>query len=174
MNEVPESSLGGGSLEALRRANRLRVVDALRREGSASRSDLMRITGLSRTTITTLLGDLQERGMVVESEVRRPRGGRGRPAMLLRLGRRPARRWGSTSATATCGSRSPTCPRRCSPSAAWTSTSTPPPSARSTPPPSMVREVLEEAGVPIGQVIGAGMGLPGPDRPAHRRWSAPR
>src|ERR1700743_2896798 len=59
---------GGGSLESLRRANRLRVVDALRREGSASRSDLMRITGLSRTTITTLLSDLQERGMVVARE----------------------------------------------------------------------------------------------------------
>ena len=56
---------GTGSLEALREANRLRVVDALRREGSASRTDLVKLTGLSRTTITTLVGDLQARGLVI-------------------------------------------------------------------------------------------------------------
>src|SRR5262245_28396118 len=76
---------GGGSLESLRRANQLAVVDALRREGSASRADLMRITGLSRTTITSLLTALLERGMVVESEVEAQRQGRGRPPALLRL-----------------------------------------------------------------------------------------
>ena len=80
---------GSGSLEALREANRLRVIDALRHEGSASRTDLVRITGLSRTTITTLVGDLQERGLVVELEEdatdRPERPGRGRPPVLLRL-----------------------------------------------------------------------------------------
>ena len=161
VNEVPESSLGGGSLEALRRANRLRVVDALRREGSASRSDLMRLTGLSRTTITTLLGDLQERGMVVESEVE-PRGGRGRPAMLLRLGRTAGAALGidfghrhlrvavaDLSSTVLAERRTDldvdTAAGRALDSAA-----------------GMVREVLAEAGIPIEQVIGAGMGLPGP------------
>ena len=79
---------GSGSLEALREANRLRVVDALRREGTASRTDLVRITGLSRTTITTLVGDLQSRGLVIEDadgHERPEKPGRGRPPVLLRL-----------------------------------------------------------------------------------------
>jgi predicted NBD/HSP70 family sugar kinase len=73
-----------GSLEALREHNRRRVVDALRRLGTASRSDLARETGLSRTTIATLVGDLQSRGLIAEQA---PAGiaGRGRPAGLLRL-----------------------------------------------------------------------------------------
>src|SRR5690348_12828060 len=113
---------GSGSLEALREANRLRVIDALRHEGSASRTDLVRITGLSRTTITTLVGDLQERGLVVELEEdaadRPERPGRGRPPVLLR----PA--------------PSPTSPRPYWPNAAWTSTSTPLRRPRWMPPPS--------------------------------------
>src|SRR4051794_41370971 len=79
---------GTGSLEALREANRVRVVDALRREGSASRTDLVKLTGLSRTTITTLVGDLQARGLVIEDGNggdRLERPGRGRPPVLLRL-----------------------------------------------------------------------------------------
>src|ERR1700753_276286 len=80
---------GTGSLEALREANRVRVVDALRRKGSASRTDLVKLTGLSRTTITTLVGDLQARGLVMEDGTGADRGerpGRGRPPVLLRLG----------------------------------------------------------------------------------------
>src|SRR3954447_5321911 len=76
----------GGSLERLRETNRLRVVEALRLRGSASRSELVEITGLSRTTITSLLGDLQTRGLITadstEAEGARPRG---RPPVLLRL-----------------------------------------------------------------------------------------
>src|SRR5580765_3998154 len=73
-----------GSLEALRELNRLRVIDALRQRGTASRSEIARHTGLSRTTVTTLVNDLQARGLVVElplSEIH----GRGRPPTLLRL-----------------------------------------------------------------------------------------
>src|ERR1700749_3071528 len=79
---------GTESLEALREANRVRVVDALRREGSASRTALVKLTGLSRTTITTLVGDLQARGLVIEDGNGGDRGerpGRGRPPVLLRL-----------------------------------------------------------------------------------------
>jgi ROK family protein/regulatory Crp family protein len=56
-----------GSLEDLRELNRLRVVDELRRRGSASRGDVARATGLSRTTVTTLVTDLQERVLIVEA-----------------------------------------------------------------------------------------------------------
>jgi predicted NBD/HSP70 family sugar kinase len=73
-----------GSLEALRELNRLRVIDALRQRGTASRSDIARQTGLSRTTVTTLVNDLQARGLVVEQPLLEIHG-RGRPPTLLRL-----------------------------------------------------------------------------------------
>ena len=77
-----------GSLEGLRERNKLRVIEALRQHGTASRSDLARLTGLSRTTITSLVGDLQRRGLVVEQPTAGSRDeplGRGRPPTLLRL-----------------------------------------------------------------------------------------
>src|SRR5437588_483201 len=46
---VPQ--LIGGSMGSLRERNALLVVDALRRRGLASRSDLARLPGLSRTTV---------------------------------------------------------------------------------------------------------------------------
>jgi predicted NBD/HSP70 family sugar kinase len=73
-----------GSLEALRELNRLRVIDALRQRGTASRSDIARHTGLSRTTVTTLVSDLQAKGLVVEQPLGEIQG-RGRPPTLLRL-----------------------------------------------------------------------------------------
>src|SRR5439155_13292220 len=56
----------------------------LRRAGAASRSDLARLTGLSRTTVGSLVTELQEQGLVVEHEAVDPHG-RGRPPILLRL-----------------------------------------------------------------------------------------
>src|SRR5579862_6903367 len=75
----------GGSLEDLRELNRLRVVHALRSAGTASRSEIARSTGLSRTTVATLVGELQARGLLVE-EKPAALTGRGRPAAVLRLG----------------------------------------------------------------------------------------
>jgi predicted NBD/HSP70 family sugar kinase len=76
----------GGSLGTLRELNRLRVVDALRHSGTASRSDLARRTGLSRTTVTAVVADLQESGLVVElADEPAPGAGRGRPPVMLRL-----------------------------------------------------------------------------------------
>jgi predicted NBD/HSP70 family sugar kinase len=71
-----------------RERNRLRIVDALRSHGSASRSELAHSTGLSRSTVSSLVADLQARGLVADapSPGRRPaRTGRGRPPELLRL-----------------------------------------------------------------------------------------
>jgi predicted NBD/HSP70 family sugar kinase/biotin operon repressor len=73
-----------GSLEQLRELNRLRVVDELRRRGNASRGEIASATGLSRTTVTTLVADLQERGLVIETGSANGRG-RGRPPVQLRL-----------------------------------------------------------------------------------------
>jgi predicted NBD/HSP70 family sugar kinase len=65
-----------GSLGSLRARNRLRIIDVLRREGSASRVDLVRDTGLSRTTVSKLVAELQSEGLVVERE-HGPNGGNG-------------------------------------------------------------------------------------------------
>ena len=76
-----------GSLESLRELNRLRVVDALRRHGTLSRADIARVTGLSRSTISTLVADLHERGFVTERDAEgTPRAPAvGRPPVLLQL-----------------------------------------------------------------------------------------
>jgi predicted NBD/HSP70 family sugar kinase len=78
-----------GSLESLRERNRLRVIDALRRRGAVSRADIARQTGLSRSTVSSLVSDLQSSGLVIEREVdHAPRGAQGgRPGVLLALDR---------------------------------------------------------------------------------------
>ncbi len=74
-----------GALEQLRELNRLRVVDELRRRGHASRGELADATGLSRTTVTTLVADLQEHGLVIDAGAAGERLARGRPPVQLRL-----------------------------------------------------------------------------------------
>jgi predicted NBD/HSP70 family sugar kinase len=77
---------GSGSLSSLRELNRLRIVDFLRVNGTASRAEMARQTGLSRSTVSTLVADLQRRGIVVEQPGRFAGEGQpGRPAALLQL-----------------------------------------------------------------------------------------
>ena len=79
--------MGGrtGSLETLRRLNRLRVIDALRDEGLISRAEIARRTGLSRSTVSSLVSELQADGLVVERpEPAAAHGDQGgRPPILL-------------------------------------------------------------------------------------------
>ena len=75
-----------GALHQLRTANRRHVIETLRTSGSMTRSALARATGLSRTTISTLLGELIEQGMVTESsDAAGARRGAGRPATVVQL-----------------------------------------------------------------------------------------
>jgi len=75
-----------GSLEALRERNRNRVVATLRSAGSISRADLARQTGLSRSTVSTVVADLVREGLVREAgETRTPGSAGGRPATPLSL-----------------------------------------------------------------------------------------
>ena len=77
---------GSGSLSSLREFNRLRIVDFLRTNGTASRAELSRRTGLSRSTVSTLVSDLQRRGLVVARAGEFAGEGQpGRPAALLEL-----------------------------------------------------------------------------------------
>jgi glucokinase-like ROK family protein len=74
-----------GSLETLRRLNRLRVIDALRDEGLISRAEIARRTGLSRSTVSSLVSELQADGLVIERpEPAAAHGDQGgRPPILL-------------------------------------------------------------------------------------------
>src|SRR5689334_5286976 len=58
---------GGGSPNALRQANRRRVLEALRHEGVSTQSALARRTGLSRATVFNIVQELEQGGVVVRS-----------------------------------------------------------------------------------------------------------
>ncbi len=153
-----------GSLESLRRLNRLRVIHALRDEGQISRADIARRTGLSRSTVSSLVADLQADGLVVE----RPEPGSafgaqgGRPPILLSF---------DASAGAAVGIDFGHSHLRVAVSDLASTIL----SERKQPldtdhdaqeglelAAEMVSEALADAGVPRTAVIGAGMGLPGP------------
>jgi predicted NBD/HSP70 family sugar kinase len=72
--------------EAIRAGNRARIVDILRRSGSATRAELITGTGLSRATISSVIGELAARGLV--SEHAQPAADSpGRPPARLALNR---------------------------------------------------------------------------------------
>lgn len=70
----------------IRATNRAAVVNVLRRAGSATRAELATRTGLSRATVSSLIGELQARGLVSERLGAR-RSGSGRPSSVLALNR---------------------------------------------------------------------------------------
>jgi predicted NBD/HSP70 family sugar kinase len=75
-----------GSLSSLRELNRLRVLETVRERGSATRADIARVTGLARSTVSNLVGDLQRDGLLIERGEPRdsaPQG--GRPPVVLTL-----------------------------------------------------------------------------------------
>jgi glucokinase-like ROK family protein len=154
-----------GSLESLRISNRSRVIDALRRRGTASRSDLARLTGLSRTTITTLVADLHSLGLIVEepAEPSRPASGsRGRRPSFLRLapsagaaigvdfGHRKLRVAVADLGSTVLAERSAELDVD---GAACTAIETAA---------ELIDLVLDDAGIDQSQVVGAGVGIPGP------------
>jgi predicted NBD/HSP70 family sugar kinase len=79
-----------GSLGSLRERNRAKVLAALQELGIASRAAVARRTGLSRSTVSSLVNELQDAGMVIdrhdaESASAGDRG--GRPPLLIGLDR---------------------------------------------------------------------------------------
>jgi glucokinase-like ROK family protein len=81
-------SADSGSLRSLRELNRGRVIDALRGRGTASRAEIARATGLSRSTVSSIVSDLIESGLLSElSEATGVAHGEagGRPPVLLSL-----------------------------------------------------------------------------------------
>jgi predicted NBD/HSP70 family sugar kinase len=77
-----------GSLEVLRRANRARVLAVLGERGRASRAEIVRATGLARSTVSSLVGELLADGAVVERSdgaAAPPSPAGGRPPTMLEL-----------------------------------------------------------------------------------------
>jgi predicted NBD/HSP70 family sugar kinase len=154
-----------GSLESLRERNRLRVIDALRTRGAISRADIARQTGLSRSTVSSLVGDLQAAGLVVERVAESaapasPQG--GRPPVLVALdqsaGAVVGLDFGHDSLRVAVADLSyailaETYAELEVDTAAQDALDT---AAR------LVGELIEEAGVERDRVLAAGMGLPGP------------
>jgi predicted NBD/HSP70 family sugar kinase/biotin operon repressor len=83
----------GHSLAQLRTSNLRAVTALLGSGGPQSRADLARGSGLSRTTVSSLVSELLEAGLVVETEDRGTpyKGGSGRPPLLVALALRPGR-----------------------------------------------------------------------------------
>ncbi|WP_159085821.1 ROK family transcriptional regulator [Aeromicrobium chenweiae] len=74
-----------GSLETLRRRNRGLVLRAVQSGGATSRVDIVRATGLSRTTVSSLVNELLAEGLLAEGTDRA-----GRPS-VNQTGRPPTR-----------------------------------------------------------------------------------
>jgi predicted NBD/HSP70 family sugar kinase len=81
----------GHSLAQLRRSNLRAITALLGSGGPQSRADLARGSGLSRTTVSSLVAELLETGVVLETEDRGTphKGGSGRPPLLVALAIRP-------------------------------------------------------------------------------------
>src|SRR3954447_19444925 len=81
----------GHSLAQLRTSNLRAITALLGSGGPQSRADLARGSGLSRTTVSSLVTELLGGGVVVETEDRGTpyKGGSGRPPLLIALALRP-------------------------------------------------------------------------------------
>lgn len=84
--KVADAAAPPGSLEALKETNRQRVIAVLRTKGAASRADISRMSGLSRSTVSNVVADLIAAGLALEGDEARPAsGGTGRPAVPVHL-----------------------------------------------------------------------------------------
>ncbi len=80
---IPSTSACG--LQELRERNCLRVIEALRFHGTLTQAGISRETGLSRTTVSTLVTELKQRA-IIEATTNIPSGVRGgRPGTRVRL-----------------------------------------------------------------------------------------
>ena len=81
--DIPSTRACG--LRELRERNRLRVIEALRKGSPLTQAAISRDTGLSRTTISSLVVELKGRG-IIETVISHPAGTRsGNPRSWLKL-----------------------------------------------------------------------------------------
>ncbi|MFI5284504.1 MAG: winged helix-turn-helix transcriptional regulator, partial [Candidatus Dormibacterales bacterium] len=153
---------GEGTLGWLRGRNRERVLGALRERGRISQADIARITGLSRTTVHTLVAELKDAGVLHEVEAGVPDFRGGRPSVLLMLRDSSLAVVGIDFGHSHVGvavadiGHNVLAERRCDLDVSHDARAALDAAAR------MVDEVLTEARVERKSVIGAGIGIPGP------------
>ena len=153
---------GEGTLRWLRDRNRERVLGTLRERGRISQADIARITGLSRTTVHTLVAELKDSGVLHEVEAGVPDSRGGRPAVLLMLRDSSLAVVGIDFGHSHVGvavadiGHNVLAERRCDLDVSHDAETALDTAAR------MVDEVLAEARVERKSVIGAGIGIPGP------------
>ena len=153
-----------GSLASLRRLNRGRVIGALREQGLVSRAEIARRTGLSRSTVSSLVSELQSDGLVVEREEPGAAHGEqgGRPPILLSFDASAGAALGidfghSHVRVAVSDLSSNILAERAAPMDIDHESHEGLDVAL-----ELIGEALDEAGVDRSRVIGAGLGLPGP------------
>jgi predicted NBD/HSP70 family sugar kinase len=153
---------GDGTLGWLRERNRERVIGVLRTLGRTSQADIARATGLSRTTVSSLVAELKLSSLVFEVDVKEPNVRGGRPGVQLVL---------QDSSNAVLGidfghshvlvavadlAHNVLAERRCDLDVDHNAEAALDASAR------LAVEVLDEARIQRKHVIGAGIGIPGP------------
>jgi glucokinase-like ROK family protein len=164
-----------GGPDARRERNRGRVVAALREAGAASRAELARRTGLSRTTVASLVDELQREGLLEEREDGSAAAGAkgGRPPRLLSFSRAAGVAigvdFGKRHVTVAAADLSHTLlSERRRPAQTDQPAEVGLALAQ-----ELVKEVLRESGASRDDVVGVGMGLPGPiDRRSGRVGSS--
>ncbi|HET9410904.1 MAG TPA: ROK family transcriptional regulator [Candidatus Dormibacteraeota bacterium] len=153
---------GDGTLTWLRDRNRERVIGVLRERGRVSQADIARATGLSRTTVHTLVSELKVLGVLHDAETGVPDFRGGRPATLLMLRDSPLAVVGIDFGHSHVGvavadiGHNVRAERRCDLDVSHDARTALDTAA------GLVDEVLAEARVERKSVIAAGIGIPGP------------
>lgn len=88
----PVSLVGGTNLEYVHRYNRRVIFECLRVNGALSRAELARATGLAKQTVANIIESLIDDGFLKEDDPRV--GGRGQPAVPVRIAARGAHAMG--------------------------------------------------------------------------------
>jgi predicted NBD/HSP70 family sugar kinase len=156
------SKNSGGSLRGLRRTNQEQLLALLLDGGPVHRAALARQAGISRTTVSTIVNELMARGLVVQSDEEPGDDHDGRARDLLSIHPRAAAVVGmnhtfdavwvhlsdlSSREIASQGSAlDPACG----------------PAGRIAAGRRILRRLLDEHGLRPDQIIGAGVGVPGP------------
>ena len=157
-------SSDSGSLRSLRELNRGRVIDVLRVRGNASRAEIARATGLSRSTVSSIVADLIEAGLVGEqAEATAAHGDHGgRPAVPIALNKSAGVAlgvdFGHTHLRVAVSDLSHDVLAEAGRELDVDHSAAEGLDAAG----QLVDQVLAEAGVGCERVLGAGMGLPGP------------
>jgi predicted NBD/HSP70 family sugar kinase len=158
---------GDGTLGWLRDRNRHRVLGVVREQGRASQAEIARATGLSRTTVSTLIAEMKDAGLVSEVGARSSAARAGRPGVQLVL-QNPAQAvvgidFGHSHVQVAIAdlAHNVLAERRCDLDVNRRALEALDASSR------LFDEVLAETGVERADVIGAGIGIPGPVDRAH-------